>query len=388
MASDTFIDIDGTNLDTHDAKWKAAAYLASDIEVFNNAARIKSSRVWYGTPVYFENGQPADQESQVKLVGNAVITSPSSAVSVRINLGNRGYEMYMTYSAGNYIDTRVNKNGSWLATLATHSLPVSSDYVLKIKATGVGPVIIEGFRGGVSLGSVQDNISPITSGYPGFMVGGAGQQIATIIDDWTDNVAAGGGAIDLVISEAHHFYLADSPTLTQTHLLAAADSAHAHTSDSQALTQIHLLAVQDSVHGHSAEASVLTQTHILSVADSTHGHSAESPEINVILTLVVTDSLHSHAADSPALTQTHLLTVQDSAHSHSVDPILLAQIHNLLVAECLHAHLADSPLTSVGGLGVVVDPSIVNITARRTLENLVPERTVENLTPRRTLHSL
>jgi len=80
-------------------------------------------------------------------------------------------------------------------------------------------------------------------------------------------------ATDLVIQDASHAHVADSPTLVASP--AIQDSAHAHTADNIALTQVHNLVIQDASHAHAVDNVVLDYPHLV-IQDASHAHSADS----------------------------------------------------------------------------------------------------------------
>jgi len=181
-------------------------------------------------------------------------------------------------------------------------------------------------------------------------------------------IPSSGGVITLIVQKATHGHTVESPSLTQAHVLALADSlhghtvespllsqayaltlaaaAHAHTVEAPGLTQAHSLSVAEASHNHSAGNVSLFQAHILNLSDALHGHSAEAPTLTMAGSLLVADANHPHTVDAPALTQAHTITAQDAAHGHSVDALTLTQAYVLAPADATHGHLVEAPTLS------------------------------------------
>jgi hypothetical protein len=125
-------------------------------------------------------------------------------------------------------------------------------------------------------------------------------------------------------------------------------------------------------HAHRAESPTLTQAHVLEVQSTRHAHRAASPELSVAASLEPESTRHLHRSDSPALTQAHQLVVQGTRqphragnavlsvsgilevdgtrHAHRAGVVELLQAHVLAPADARHAHRAESPELSLAAL--------------------------------------
>ncbi len=147
----------------------------------------------------------------------------------------------------------------------------------------------------------------------------------------------------IVVADAGHAHAVDSPTLTQLHELAPADTGHAQKADAPTLAQLHELAPADGAHAQTADALALTQLHQLAAADTTHATAADDAEVDVgAIDLEPADATHDHTTEAPTLAQMHVVAVDDAGHQHTADSIVLAQAHTLAVADAAHAQPADA----------------------------------------------
>lgn len=153
--------------------------------------------------------------------------------------------------------------------------------------------------------------------------------------------ASAASPVTLTVQDAAHGHTAESPALTQTHILAAADAAHNHAAENVTLTQTHNLSVDDALHGHTVDSPALTQTHNLTAADAAHAHTADSPDLGQTHILEIQDAFHAQTADNVTLTVAVTLEVQDARHGHSAENVTFTQTHILGVAGALHVHLVD-----------------------------------------------
>lgn len=162
--------------------------------------------------------------------------------------------------------------------------------------------------------------------------------------------AGGGSSVSLVVSEALHGHVADSPTFSMDTYLAVAESLHSHAADNLTIsaTGAASLVVQDAAHGHVADGVALTTQWLFSVADAFHGHAADNVALSTRWLLAVSDATHGHIADNLTLdtSNTTFLTVQDAAHSHGTDAVGLTLDTWLAIVDAAHAHAADAPTLS------------------------------------------
>lgn len=170
--------------------------------------------------------------------------------------------------------------------------------------------------------------------------------------------AGGGSSVSLVVSEALHGHVADSPTFSMDTYLAVAESLHSHAADNLTLsaTGAASLVVQDAAHGHVSDGVALTTQWLFSVADAFHGHAADNVALSTRWLLSVSDATHGHIADNLTLDTSNatFLTVQDAAHNHSADTLALSLDTWLAIVEAAHAHTADAPMLSLGQLSLQI----------------------------------
>ncbi len=166
-----------------------------------------------------------------------------------------------------------------------------------------------------------------------------------------DNVTlATTGTANLVVQEATHAHVADGVSLTTQWLLAVAEALHSHTAESATLSLQTALVVLEALHTHAAENLTLgvTGTANLAIADATSGHTSDTVALTLNSLLAVFDAIHAHAADNLTLDTSNAtaLTVQDSTHAHGADSLGLSLDTWLAIVEAAHGHTADAPTLS------------------------------------------
>lgn len=159
-------------------------------------------------------------------------------------------------------------------------------------------------------------------------------------------VSVGGGTTSLIVQDATHAHIADSPSFSMATYLAVAESLHAHAADNVTLatTGTANLVVQEAAHAHVADGVTLTTQWLLAVAEALHSHTAESVTLSLQTALVVLEALHTHAAENLTLgvTGTANLTIADATSGHTSDAVSLTLNSLLAVFDASHAHAADS----------------------------------------------
>ena len=187
-------------------------------------------------------------------------------------------------------------------------------------------------------------------------------------------VSAGGTTTSLIVQDATHAHIADSPSFSMATYLAVAEALHAHAADNvtlattgtanlvvQEATHAHiadgvslttqwLLTIAEALHGHAADNITLgvTGTANLAIADATSGHTSEAVALTLNSLLAVFDAIHTHTADNLTLDTSNAtaLTVQDSTHAHGADNLGLSLDTWLAIVEAAHGHTADAPTLS------------------------------------------
>lgn len=199
MATDNFLNIDGTPLDTHDSLWDTMS--GGDVangEIFSNFCR--PTGIWAACAAFYNNSQPADQESQAVFLATTALRY-NRYVAARGSGSSQGYGLRFSLGSGaNYTNLTITKNGSWFAQqTSSGAWAYASNHTLKVKVYGTSTTSIEGWVDGSQIGITRtDATSPITSGNPAFIASGDGTQ-ENAIDDWTDNIAAGGGIVGQIL---------------------------------------------------------------------------------------------------------------------------------------------------------------------------------------------
>ncbi len=195
MATDNFTDSDETTLPTHDSKWVDVDSTYDAASVWTKSNLAESIAAWNDGGALYNDGQPDDQMSQVKCVGNASISDPGTIrlLARATKDSTRGYVVYFdTVSGGNFTSLTLLKDTTWKAAQSGLSYSVSSDHTFKISATGQSTTTVKVFVDSNEHISFADSSSPILSGLPGFYLLGRAAILHSRIDDWTDGIAAGG----------------------------------------------------------------------------------------------------------------------------------------------------------------------------------------------------
>lgn len=201
MASDSFTNSDGTALSTHDSNWVDvdSTYNVGNLEI--NSNRAEGTGVWVLGGAIYSNGQGADQESEMVLVGGGNQVTDDRHIGCRMDNGRtapatRGYSALLGGGDGTEWDTVfLNKSGGWLATVTTTGGPwaYADDHTIKLTVSGSSTVTLSVEVDSSSVGSDKtDSSSPHTDGEPGFYINDSGTIANYRVDDWTDN--EGGGA--------------------------------------------------------------------------------------------------------------------------------------------------------------------------------------------------
>lgn len=131
-------------------------------------------------------------------------------------------------------------------------------------------------------------------------------------------IAEADAAVSVTPNDATHVHSAESPAITQVHVVAPADGAHAHGAESPTIVYT-VVVPNDGTHAHAAESPAITQVHVVAPADATHGHTAESPAVSVPASVSPNDASHAHSAESPLITAVHEVEPDDSTHAHTAD---------------------------------------------------------------------
>jgi hypothetical protein len=184
--SDTFTGVDGTDLTTHNSNWSDTGWQdgIAGMKIYNNMFRETE----YRNSAAYRNDSNSDI-SIVKIVATGTGSSSlRKGVVVRSGAGQVGYECSLSNRNGsNWTMLNIYKNGSYLNQVAI-SVPQTSDHILKLVASGTGPVNLKGYVDGTLYVDINDSDSPISSGHPGIVVYSASNSLSSdnYLDDWRD----------------------------------------------------------------------------------------------------------------------------------------------------------------------------------------------------------
>lgn len=305
--------------------------------------------------------------------------------------GNNTGQFYLMISAAGNIGVIVHRGASGVSTLYTSiqaQLGVPITVLLNFSDLGIDVITSKGreFLSLTGIGGLGSAVAAfgVTVGAPGS--GYSGHQYArtglmvwsdkTLPDDVIKNpwqvfapvdrklflpLSAGGTTTSLIVQDATHAHIADSPSFSMATYLAVAESLHAHAADNVTLatTGTANLVVQEATHAHVADGVTLTTQWMLTVAEALHGHAADNITLGVTGTanLAIADATSGHTSDTVALTLNSLLAVFDAIHAHSADNLTLdtSNATALTVQDSTHAHGADNLGLSLDTWLAIVD---------------------------------
>jgi hypothetical protein len=338
VASDTFdSSINGTNWENGGGDWGTFSWVTGGYIQPATANADCALRRSVGT-------YNADQWAQVVAQVHSGSTNAWMGAAVRMQAGTNesayiGYsvttdQIYTIYEtdSGMGFTELANSTTNWAALSAGDTLTTEVE----------GTTIRLGDDRGTDTQRLTTTDATLSSGNPGIQ---CYTELATSdlrITAWEGgDIAAGGGATDLVTAEAAHAHTADNLALTQAHQLTVAEATHAHAADNATLTQAHALAVAEALHAHEAGNLALAQAHVLALEDAAHGHAADGLTLTQAHVLAMAGALHAHTGEAVSLTQAHMLAVEEALHEHLADNLDLSGAAVLAVEDATHAHTAD-----------------------------------------------
>lgn len=158
---------------------------------------------------------------------------------------------------------------------------------------------------------------------------------------------AGTPATDLVINNAAQAHAAESPALTQVHVLVIANAAQAQSAP--ASPPVPNLAVNNATQAQTADSPTLVESSVLAIANAAHAQSSGSPALTQVHNLAIAAAAQAQAAQTPALTQAHVLAPADAAQAQTAGALALTQAHQLAVQAATHGHTAENVTLTVSG---------------------------------------
>lgn len=280
------------------------------------------------------------------------------------------------WGASSFEDSRANRVGAtWDAKefrVETTSSPGTGDtWTFTLRKNLADTALSFGISGSATSGSDTGTVTFSSGDKMSQSVAVTGSPTSGRYARWSVLIEEGTPSTDVNITaqDATHSHTADSPAITQTHVIAADDATHSHTADNVTATlDVTVdIAVQDATHAHTADSAAISQTHVIAPVDSTHSHTADNPTISQSVSITPADATHAHTADSPAVTQTHEIAADDSAHSHTADLPSVTQTYSITAHGALHSHFADS--------STVTNPSndIVTVSPDDALHNIISD---------------
>jgi hypothetical protein len=297
--------------------------------------------------------------------------------------GNNAGQFYLLIGSSGNIGVTVHRGASGVSTLYTSiqvQLGVPITVLLNFSGLGIDVITSKGreFLSLTGIGGLGGAVAAfgVTVGAPGS--GYSGHQYArtglmvwsdkTLPDDVVKNpwqvfapvdrklflpLSVGGGSASLIIQDASHTHIADSPSFSMATYLTIAEALHAHAADNVTLatTGTANLVVQEATHAHIADGVSLTTQWLLTIAEALHAHAADNVTLATTGTanLVVQEATHAHVADGVTLTTQWLLAVAEALHSHTAESVTLSLQTALVVLEALHTHAAENLTLGVTG---------------------------------------
>lgn len=200
-ASDDFTDTNGTALATHNSNW-------GDLSTADNVAgmEIQSNTAVGVSPASASEGaRYTTSSSLTSIVTTAALTSTSSfriGLAVRADGTNSGYsvEIYDSGATGNWNYIIWRKNGAYQDESSITGVTRNASYEFKLVSTdNAGDVDLELFQDDVSIATLTDSTSPITSANnPGFFVRNT---FDNIVDSWSDGDTGGSTPMPVIIQQ-------------------------------------------------------------------------------------------------------------------------------------------------------------------------------------------
>jgi len=187
--SDSFTNSNDTALATHNSAWASASasYVVSNLEIIGNAVTTTSTYAVGGA--YHQTSTSDTSQIVFKGLSNTS-QSVNKYVGVRMDGSSLGYNAGMiSLSAGNWTAIAIRENTTQLSTTCTGlSIAADADHTLKIVASGTTTVTISVYVDGSGTATCEktDSSATITSGHPGFYVGGNGTIGNNAFDSWQD----------------------------------------------------------------------------------------------------------------------------------------------------------------------------------------------------------
>jgi hypothetical protein len=176
MATDSFTNSNGVELQTHSANWLAGNMLSSDFVIDTNAVRTPLNR---GITLfaYYTGTFSNNQYSEATIIQFGSVSNQHMGVVVRASGGNAyGFN----HDNAGWLVQRTQSYGIPVELDAGSRSPSAND-VLRLEVSGT---TLTAKINGVTVSTVTD--SAIASGSPGIGgIGGAASGTYTLLDSWT-----------------------------------------------------------------------------------------------------------------------------------------------------------------------------------------------------------
>ena len=153
---------------------------------------------------------------------------------------------------------------------------------------------------------------------------------------------------DLTILGESQVNAANTPAISQTHILNGASSTTTNTSTTPAIVQAHALAAVDGTQSNAASEGEITHIHSLGVANSIQGNVASEPSLTQGLSLAIANVEQGNNLNVVGVTQAHVLTKENILQENQSVESSLAQTHKLVVSHGTQSNNASETAVSLG----------------------------------------
>ena len=133
------------------------------------------------------------------------------------------------------------------------------------------------------------------------------------------------GGITLTVSSCQSDIVSNTPVLTQSHILVAANDAHVMNSDQPALIQNYFIFAVNSTQHWTSSWNAKVALHL---DPASADHDTTSTNVDLIDSMPIANGDHVVSSDSPVLAQVHTLIVQNATHSVSSSLVQMVNVYD------------------------------------------------------------
>lgn len=331
MADFAFSQANGTTLEAIDSKWAGDSG-----EMVTGSGYLVSSagRVWYENAARFEDGQGADQSVGAIITWNG---NGYARLYLHQNGGQAGYGI-----EANGTNVSISRNGSYGNQAAHGGTPTAAPFELEAEILG-GEVFA--FYNGVAIVSYDDP-SPLSGGYPGLGIYGAGSQSNAAFDSWTDGEGAASGPV--LTADQQDGADNQSAVIVAQLGLSATQPDGADVQGAVAAVALALIASQSD--GADAQASTVTATLALQADQQ---DDADSQTATIAAAGLIADQVDNPDAQASTVAA---VVLADAAQQDGADA-QASTVGGLVLIDATQTEAPDSQLAEVSaaGPGIVAD---------------------------------